>query len=142
MNKKKINEIGKTLDVSVSTIEQGKNKRRIIKPLYFLAQIAIFFVSSLVGMTLVPIKEQAAYPISFIYASIPAILLTFSLHAGNGIFSISGQKRFGLSKNIRISTFLVNLLASFIAIKLFLDTSQPALDGGGVPAYSVFKRLD
>ncbi|MHA2248215.1 MAG: hypothetical protein ACXADY_24915 [Candidatus Hodarchaeales archaeon] len=141
MNKKKINEIGEKLDVSVSSIEQGKNKRRITKPLYFLIQIAIFFVSSLVGMTLVTIKERYTYPMMFIFNSIPAIFFTLSVHAGNGIFSIPGQKRFGLSKNIRITTFFSNLLASLIMIKLFLDTATtPTYPTGTAPAYSVFKK--
>ncbi|MFX0208720.1 MAG: hypothetical protein ACFFDT_22250 [Candidatus Hodarchaeota archaeon] len=137
MDKKKINEIGKNLDVSVSTIEQGKNKRRIIKPLYFLIQIAIFIVSSLIGMTFSVIKNQATYPIDFMFNSTPAILFILSLHVGNGIITVPGKKKFGLSKNIRITTFLANLLASLVTIRLFLDTSQPYPRG---VMYSVFKR--
>ncbi len=141
LNKKKINEIGEKLDVSVSTIEQGKNKRRITKPLYFLIQITIFIVSSLIGMTLVVIKERAAYPVMFIFNSIPVLLFTLSLHAGNGIFAIPGKKKYGLSKNIRVTAFLVNLLASLIMIKLYLDTSQPYPTGvDSAPAYSVFGK--
>ncbi|MFX1282377.1 MAG: hypothetical protein ACFFB5_01930 [Promethearchaeota archaeon] len=136
MNKKKIDEIGEKLNVSVSTFEQGKNKRLIAKPLYLLIQIAIFMVSSLIGMTLVTIKERATYPIDFIFNSTPALLFTLSLHAGNGIFTIPGQEKYGLSKNIRFTAFLVNLLASLIMIKLFLDTAPPYPTG---VAYSVFK---
>ncbi|MFX1547440.1 MAG: hypothetical protein ACFFCU_14665 [Promethearchaeota archaeon] len=137
MNKKKINEIGEKLQVSISTIEQGENKKLLIKPLYFLIQIAIFIVSSLIGMTLVVIKERATYPIDFIFNATPVLLLTLSLHAGNGIFTVPGQKKYGLSKNIRITAVLVNLLASLIMIKLFLDTSAPFPRG---VAYSVFKN--
>lgn len=123
MDNDKISEIGEKLDVNATSIVQGKNRRLITRPLYFLIQILIFGVSSIIGLSLVTIKEHATYPFEFTLQSIPLSLLALSLQAGNGVFTIPGQEKFGLSRNVRITTFLINLLTSLIAIKLILDTA-------------------
>jgi hypothetical protein len=122
MDKNKINEIGAKLNVNAESIKQRNVQHLVIRPLYFLVQVVIFGISALITRNLVTIKQNATYPYDFFYRSVvPATLLILTLHGGNGLITLPGQKKFGLSRNIRISVFLVTLLASLLAIQHYLS---------------------
>jgi hypothetical protein len=139
LDKNKINEIGAKLNINTDSIKQRKEQQLMVKPLYILVQIIIFGISAIIGRVLVAIKEQATYPYSFYESSIIFSLLVITLHAGNGFITIPGQKKYGLSKNIRISVFLVTLLASLLAIQHYLSMAAAISYPQGV-TYGVYSK--
>ncbi|MFX0181454.1 MAG: hypothetical protein ACFE95_00120 [Candidatus Hodarchaeota archaeon] len=139
MNKDKINEIGAKLNVDTSDVKQRNIQRFIIRPLYFLTQIVIVGISALITRSLVTVKKQATYPIDFYFTSVPAALFILTLHGVNGLITLPGQKKFGLSKNIRISVFLLTLLASLFAIQHYLGTLTAISYPQGVE-YGVYSK--
>ena len=130
------------LNTDVSSLKQKKTGF-ILKPVYFLIQFLIYEISLLLGLTIASFEDTTTYPIttsSFI-PSLFGYYLIFLLpiHGVNGILTIPGEKKCGLSKNIRITIFLVNLLISMYVIYLMLGTVAHSAGYGGT-YYGVFDK--
>ena len=130
----KLNEIGGKLNTDVSSLKHKKSGF-ITKPVYFLIRFLIYELSLFLGLTSAYVEDKATYPISTL--SLTSLFLILPIHAGNGILTIPGEKKFGLSKNIRIVTFLLNLLVSLYAVSLILGTVPPPETG---VSYGVFDK--
>ncbi len=108
----KINTIGLELGVDLSD-----NKQKIGRILYFIIQGLVTLGSIILGISFG--YEGVGYPyISLISWSNFGVGLFFELliHAGNGIFVILKEERFGISRSQRKKIFLGNFILSFVLL--------------------------
>ena len=124
MNTEKLNEIGEKLNIDVSSIKQNNSKGFITKPIYFLIQYIIYGISLISGVIVAEIIPHVGYPYGGFEIPIVLNLTPYAIHAGNGIITLPGQYKYGLSRNIRITVFLVNFMASLLAFYLLLETQE------------------
>ena len=128
------------LNTDVSSLKQKKSGF-LTKPVYFLIQFLIYEISLLLGLSIASIQDKATYPITSpnsLFLMPYSFIMLLPIHGVNGILTIPGKKKYGLSYKIRITVFLVNLLVSMHAISLILGTVPPAAEG---VMYGVFDKL-
>ena len=126
----------------ITNIKASKRKQSLSKlnPIYWISQVLIFLISLFYSVNIGIQKRNATYPfesetIAIFFAPIP-----LSVHIINAIYSITGEKRSGLSKRLRFLVFFINI-SIFIFIFYIYYASLPKIYQSGVK-YGVFDSRD
>lgn len=143
LNKEKLDETGKVLNVDSSDIQKSKSKQILKKLIFPLVQVSTIILSATSGALLgyLEKKEPSGYPYAWDFPKIyffgPMALLGFS--TGNILISSKNYKKTGLrgtSASIIVFLSIVISVASLVFIYMAVQNPPPPLQGY-VPPFNV-----
>ena len=125
----------------LSLIQNSKKQGSLnrLNPAYWFGQLLILLISLFYSMQVGIQKREAIYPFEYTFSALVLAPLPLSAHIINGVYSIKGEERAGLSKRVRILVFFVNfLLFALLLYIYYLSVPRIVYEYGSAPGYGVF----
>ena len=125
----------------LSLIQTSKKQGFVNKlnPAYWFGQLVILLISLFYSMQLGIQKREAIYPFEYTFSALIFAPLPLSAHIINGVYSIKGEERAGLSKRVKLFVFFANfILFALLLYIYYLSVPRIVYEYGSAPEYGVF----